>query len=193
LGFITILLFITASVSVANAAYLKGKVIDQKNQQPVAGVAVWLEGTEYYALSDINGDYALDNIPDGIYTIIVGGQNYHKRIYMHFGIGIYAEINQAPPEKPPEDFRLEQNYPNPFNPRTTVSYQLPTASNVKLEIFDSLGRHVITLANGRQNAGLHMEIWNAENADHKKVASGVYYCRLQAGNWQNILKMILID
>ncbi|MFN3639260.1 MAG: T9SS type A sorting domain-containing protein, partial [Chloroherpetonaceae bacterium] len=73
-------------------------------------------------------------------------------------------------------YKLAQNYPNPFNPTTTISYQLPVASDVRLEVFDILGKKVATLVNGRQAAGAYSYTWNASAA-----ASGVYFYRLQAG------------
>ncbi len=76
----------------------------------------------------------------------------------------------------PKSFALEQNYPNPFNPTTVIAYQLPVASEVKLEVFDILGKKVATLVNGRQAAGAYSYTWNATT-----VASGVYFYRLQAG------------
>ncbi len=75
----------------------------------------------------------------------------------------------------PKTFELSQNYPNPFNPTTVIAYQLPVASEVKLEVYDVLGRKVMTLVNGRQDAGSYNLTLNASN-----LASGVYFYRLQA-------------
>ncbi len=74
----------------------------------------------------------------------------------------------------PEMFKLEQNYPNPFNPTTTVTYQLPRASQVSLAVFDVLGREVSVLVNERKNAGSY-EV----KFDGSGLASGVYFYRLQ--------------
>jgi len=76
----------------------------------------------------------------------------------------------------PQAFLLEQNYPNPFNPSTTIQYQLPTASDVRLEVYDLLGRKVMTLVNAKQMAGTYSVQFNAA-----ALASGVYFYRLQAG------------
>jgi hypothetical protein len=75
----------------------------------------------------------------------------------------------------PKQFLLEQNYPNPFNPSTTIQYQLPTASDVRLEVYDLLGRKVMTLVNAKQMAGNYSVQLNAAS-----LASGVYFYRLQA-------------
>ncbi|MFN3345045.1 MAG: T9SS type A sorting domain-containing protein, partial [Chloroherpetonaceae bacterium] len=87
----------------------------------------------------------------------------------------------------PTTFKLSQNYPNPFNPTTTITYQLASSSDVKLEVFDVLGRKVATLVNARQNAGEHSVNFNATN-----LASGVYFYRLQAGSFVETKKMMLV-
>lgn len=74
-----------------------------------------------------------------------------------------------------ERFALRQNYPNPFNPTTTIQYQLPVASAVSLKVHDALGREVATLVNAKQSAGEH-----AVTFDATRLASGVYFYRLQA-------------
>jgi hypothetical protein len=68
---------------------------------------------------------------------------------------------------------LEQNYPNPFNPSTAIRFQLSAVSDVKLRVFDLLGREVATLVEGKMDAGAHTAVWNAVG-----FASGVYFCRL---------------
>jgi hypothetical protein len=82
---------------------------------------------------------------------------------------------------------LEQNYPNPFNPSTVVGYQLSTLSNVKLAIYDLLGREVALLVDGLQESGKHSVAWNASG-----LASGAYTCRIQAGAFVAARKMMLI-
>ncbi|OAN64105.1 hypothetical protein A8B79_14010 [Balneola sp. EhC07] len=87
----------------------------------------------------------------------------------------------------PDKFSLSQNYPNPFNPSTTINYDLPKASVVKLTVFDILGRKVATLANERKEAGYHQVVFDA-----RALASGVYLYRLEAGNNIFIKKLTLI-
>jgi hypothetical protein len=87
----------------------------------------------------------------------------------------------------PENFELSQNYPNPFNPSTKISYSLPIQSRVTLKVFDILGEEVMTLVNGVQDAGVYDIEFNAGS-----LASGVYFYRLQAGDFMQIKKMNLI-
>lgn len=87
----------------------------------------------------------------------------------------------------PRNLELEQNYPNPFNPNTTISYQLPGQSHVTLKIYDVLGREVATLVNGVEDPGYKSVQWEATG-----VASGVYFYRLEAGNFASVKKLTLL-
>ncbi len=87
----------------------------------------------------------------------------------------------------PKEFKLEQNYPNPFNPTTTIQFAVPSVSDVKLEVFNILGQKVASLVNRRMEAGLHTINFNATN-----LSSGVYFYRLQAGNFVQTKKMMLV-
>jgi hypothetical protein len=87
----------------------------------------------------------------------------------------------------PKQFALEQNYPNPFNPTTTISYQLPVASQVSLKVYDVLGREVMTLVNGEQEAGVYNLSLNGAT-----LSSGIYFYRLQSGNFVQTKKMMLV-
>jgi len=86
----------------------------------------------------------------------------------------------------PTAFGLGQNYPNPFNPSTTIQYDLPKAAPVSLKIFNALGQEVASLVNGRQEAGSYQIRWNAN------VPSGIYFYRLQAGEYVETKKAILL-
>jgi N-acetylneuraminic acid mutarotase len=95
-----------------------------------------------------------------------------------------SRVEQLSPTAP-KTFLLEQNYPNPFNPSTTIRYQLPVASEVKLEVYDVLGKKIATLVNERQSAGSYQVVWNASG-----LSSGTYFYRLQAGSFVETKKMI---
>ncbi len=90
-------------------------------------------------------------------------------------------------EKAPIEYSLSANYPNPFNPTTVINYQLPVTNYVSLKIYDGIGREVATLVNETKEAG-NYEV----KFDASKLASGVYFYKLKAGNFTSIKKMILI-
>lgn len=87
----------------------------------------------------------------------------------------------------PHSYRLSQNYPNPFNPSTTISYDLPTDGEVKITIFNLSGQMVTLLDEGMQSGGSHELIWDA--ADNP---SGIYFYRLQSGEFSQTKKMVLL-
>jgi len=87
----------------------------------------------------------------------------------------------------PEGYSLQQNYPNPFNPSTVISYHLPVVVHVTVKVYDVLGRDVATLVNERQGPGDHSVTLNAA-----QLSSGVYFCRLQAGTYRGVKKLMLV-
>jgi len=87
----------------------------------------------------------------------------------------------------PEKYNLEQNYPNPFNPSTKIKFSIPANSLVKVRIFDILGKEVTTLINEKLSAGIYEVNFNANG-----LSSGVYFYRLEAGNFTDIKRMMLV-
>ena len=92
----------------------------------------------------------------------------------------------------PLQYALHQNYPNPFNPITTLRYDLPENSYVNVTVYDMLGRKVKTLVNTTQDAGFKSVIWNATNDYGKPVSAGVYFYQIQAGEFVQTKKMVLL-
>lgn len=93
----------------------------------------------------------------------------------------------------PSAYVLSQNYPNPFNPTTTISYVLPEAVDVDLIVFDITGREVTRLVDNRKHtAGRYDIMWNGLNADGEKLASGMYFYRIIAGDFQQTNKMLML-
>ena len=93
----------------------------------------------------------------------------------------------------PQGFALGPNYPNPFNPSTVIPYQLPTATHVRLDVFNVLGQHVATLVDAERQAGFHAAKWDATNAAGQAMAAGVYLYRLTVAGGQQTQRMVLID
>ena len=89
--------------------------------------------------------------------------------------------------KIPADFVLMQNYPNPFNPSTVIQFAIPTASNVKIEIFNITGEVVTTLVDEFRSEGYHVVAFDASG-----LSSGMYLYRISAGAFVSTKKMILM-
>ena len=92
----------------------------------------------------------------------------------------------------PENYRLHANYPNPFNPTTTVSYDLSMAGEVSLVVYNILGEIVHTMVSEYQEPGLYHVTWDAINNAGNEVSSGVYFFKLQSGDFMQINKAILL-
>ena len=92
----------------------------------------------------------------------------------------------------PQTFALQPNFPNPFNPSTTIRYQLPSAAPVRLELYDVLGQKVRTLVEDQGVAGVHRVVWDGRDSAGRAVAGGVYFYRLQAGEFSQVRKLLLL-
>ncbi|MBN1478754.1 DUF4397 domain-containing protein [candidate division KSB1 bacterium] len=108
--------------------------------------------------------------------------------------GVMAKANSNSQEVTslPTDFSLEQNYPNPFNPTTSISFALPEQSDVKVVVYDMRGNQVAMLINGETPAGSHSIVWNGTDNSGLKVASGLYFYSLEANNYKQTRKMMLV-
>tara|TARA_A100001037_G_scaffold304763_1_gene342644 strand:- start:1138 stop:4539 length:3402 start_codon:yes stop_codon:yes gene_type:complete len=119
------------------------------------------------------------------------GANPLTTIFHHIGqfTGFLSLDNSA---TVPNEFALYPNFPNPFNPATMITYDLPKDIDVRIEIYDIMGRNINTLVNQNMSAGRHFIPWNATDILGNQVSGGIYLYRLQAG--ENVLtrKMILM-
>ena len=108
----------------------------------------------------------------------------------HFALSLPAS---SPGSALPQGFALGQNYPNPFNPSTIIPYQIPTATRVRLEVFNLLGQRLATLVDREQAAGAHTATWTATDETGRAVGAGVYIYRLVSGGATVSRRMVLID
>ncbi len=98
---------------------------------------------------------------------------------------VYAHLLSDKPQ-------LHGNFPNPFNPTTTIGYSLPSATHVKLEVFNVLGQRITSLVNESQEAGKYEVIWDSKDEEGRKVASGIYFYRLTTDNVTANKRMVLL-
>jgi photosystem II stability/assembly factor-like uncharacterized protein len=115
-----------------------------------------------------------------LYAGTLGGEIWRRRLSEITG------VDTRRPE-PPQAFTLVQNFPNPFNPETVIGYEIPRTCQVRLVVYDALGREVALLVNGRREAGSYTVHFQAG-----ALSSGVYLCRLEAGGFSQTRKMILV-
>ena len=128
------------------------------------------------ALGDLDGDGDSD-VTLGNYS---GTFNYFQNNHTPLPVKLVALVL-------PVRFQLFQNYPNPFNPSTTIEFELPKSSEVTLKVFNIIGEEVATLVSDRLSTGSYSYEWDASNS-----ASGVYLYRLQAGDYVETRKMVLM-
>ena len=128
-------------------------------------------------------------LAEQIMRINTGDENYGgtNKQALKIAMRKFPKKNNTTQSKLPSVFALQQNYPNPFNPKTTINYQLPEDAKVTIKMYDLLGREVFTLVDGFEKAGYKQIEFNAS-----RIASGVYFYKMQAGNFHAIRKIVLL-
>lgn len=123
----------------------------------------------------------------GFSQLIFGGDNGVQSTYIStLSYNDYSsQLTSA--NNAPKIYSLSQNYPNPFNPSTTISFELPAAGNVKITVYDMLGKAVNVLLNQNLDAGSHEVTFSAAN-----LSSGIYFYELSAGSFRDVKKMTLV-
>jgi hypothetical protein len=162
------------SVSIATDSLMENVIYEQVAHAEVTIPETDLENdTRYYwQVTAIDEDSL--TTASSIWTFDVG----------YVAIDQYAQV--------PTEFVLDQNYPNPFNPSTTIRYGLPEETNVSLVIYDVRGTIVHTLESGHQSAGWYDVVWNGQTADGKTISTGIYFARLVAGEYSQVVKMLYL-
>jgi flagellar hook assembly protein FlgD len=131
----------------------------------------------------IRGEYRADNDVGDLDNVVICGPGQT--------VGV-AESGRA---EAAITFALHQNYPNPFNPSTWIAFGIPSQAGeteVRLEIFTTDGRRVRVLAQGKYAPGTHRVPWNGRDASGAAAPSGVYFYRVQAGEFTASHKLVLI-
>jgi hypothetical protein len=138
---------------------------------------------EFWTANTIEG---IDVRPDVlVQSVWIEKDSSSYSLRYHIGQSSFGAVDDSP--LLPSTITLEQNYPNPFNPSTTIQYSLLSSGLVTLELFDILGRKIITLLNSKQSSGSHQVHWDANG-----IPSGTYFYRLKYNTTILAKKMLLI-
>lgn len=151
-----------------------------------------------YSISGNTGAYRIDSLSSGTYEVICNRLGFYSGVRpfqlttfsvdtIDFVLSILLVSIEPNENNIPELYWLSQNYPNPFNPLTNIKFGLPEQSNVKLTVYDILGREVGRLLDKELKAGEYDVTWDAS-----ALASGVYFYRLEAGKYVETRKMVLV-
>jgi hypothetical protein len=179
--------------------------LEDTSNQYAGKVEIYLGRTNLNVIPDYMIDGIIPNRGLGTSIAIVGDLNNDNKNEIGIGewylgypdtmgstktyIYSFGELNDINDQDNnfPKSYELYQNYPNPFNSSTIIKYSIPRQEQVTLKIYDQLGRLVTTLVNGKQNAGVHQVEFKTES-----IASGVYLYKLQAGDFVQSKKMVLL-
>ena len=129
----------------------------------------------------------IGNFADHRATIFGGAHDYEYYYDDVYFLDWDVLVSVDDPENIPDRFTVLSNYPNPFNASTSLRYILHEASELEITIYDIRGRKIETLLSVRQDAGLYQVVWNAENRP-----SAIYFYRIQAGDYKETKKMVLL-
>jgi len=194
-----------------------GFVVDYDPVQLTFAGLVGGKGYDFYrshVVDEASGEVRVGTIPDlELKDVFVPGEHRVAELEfrvkssvtgVEFGLDEVEVVNRSfvnvPVEwvvktgvdKLPKEFALKQNYPNPFNPTTEIKYVLPQDCLVRLEVYNILGQKVITLIDEEQKAGYKVVHWDSRSESGNDVTSGIYFYRLQAGDFVQTRKMVVL-
>ena len=145
------------------------------------------------AISNDNFVLVLNSECNSDTSIVIQG-NIHSggNLYWKDSISISIQTLNVEENNIPKSFRLDNAYPNPFNPNTTIQYELSSMEFVTIEIFDLMGRKIKSLVNEKLNPGNYSSNWDATDNMNQPVSGGIYIYQMQAGDFKETKKIILI-
>ena len=177
---------------------IKGKVTDGTSV-PLVNAAVYLSGDKKDTIfTDSSGDYKFIGLPLGNYCVF-RDQALFQYCFSPLNSDTFeinfigaTQVDEFPEQSTIKRFQLFPNYPNPFNPLTNITYFLPADAEVKLIIYNLKGEKVKELVNGFQTRGDKKIVWDGKDSQGKEVASGIYFCKLQANQGCKTIRMVLL-
>ncbi|MBN1630357.1 MAG: DUF1565 domain-containing protein [Thermoleophilia bacterium] len=166
----------------------------------ITGPGYWLSWDpvggliDYYGTGEVNIVANATGLEEGAYTsalLVLGDDPSQPQVPVPITLNVTSTGIEE--EGVPRDYALHANHPNPFNPITTISYDLPVAGKVELSVYNVAGRLVRSLIRDQvRPAGRHAVTWDGCDDNQEEVASGVYFYRIEAGEFRDMRQMVLL-
>jgi protocatechuate 3,4-dioxygenase beta subunit len=156
------------------------------------------------AITDNNGNFVLEEMAAGDYKISATGVTGVAENAPTVTVGAGRSVSnldlivpgttavEEPAIELPTTYDLAQNFPNPFNPATSIKYQVPARTNVSLRVYNALGQEVRALVNEVKEAGVYSAVWDGKDNNGRRLTSGIYLVRLEAGDFVMTRKMAMV-
>lgn len=148
-----------------------------------SGGVCWQSSTSYVACLTIGQ------------TVSGPSQSTNYKVNFGFcqvGIKVGTDVQEIPTSELPSTYSLAQNYPNPFNPSTAIEFTVPVRGDVRVSVYNLLGQRVATLVDQPMSPGTYRTDWNGRDEAGNPVASGIYFYRLEAEQFLETRKMMLL-
>ena len=142
--------------------------------------------------SENNFNHEMDMINSGDHFYIVSAVDVHENHGEYSEVLTITVLDVDVNLGLPNVFAIHQNYPNPFNPTTKINYDLPEDALVSINVFDLMGRSIKTLVSEKISAGFNSTLWDATNDYGESVSAGMYIYTIQAGDFKQTKKMLLL-
>ena len=179
--------------------WIDGKAVNTENNSvEIQGTSGWepldhlVHDNATYDLSEVTQEGFWN--PDSLGVLIRAGETLvrvdHAKLLLDFDYP--TDVEEEEFSSPVRGFSLSQNYPNPFNPKTEISFSVWKRGPVSLAVYDIFGQKVEVLVDAVLPAGSYEIRWDGTDSEGRKLASGVYFCRLTAGGNSSTSKMILL-
>jgi hypothetical protein len=142
--------------------------------------------------SENNFSHEMDMVSSGDHFYVVSAIDIHENHGDYSDVLTITVLDVDDNLGLPNDFAIHQNYPNPFNPTTRINYDLPEDALVSINVFDLMGRSIKTLVSENISAGFNSTLWDATNDYGETVSAGMYIFTIQAGDFKQTKKMLLL-
>jgi hypothetical protein len=176
---------------------IRGIVSD--GAEPLEDAVVYLSGNKQDStFTDSSGNYGFVGLPVGDYCVFRDPASFRYCFSpldsdtFEIDFQGVTRVDESGQTGSSEHLQLFPNYPNPFNPLTNIIYFLPADAHAELTIYNLRGARVRELADGSQTAGWKRVTWDGKDSEGMKVASGIYFCRLQTAEGSEIIRMVLL-
>ncbi|MBN1998577.1 T9SS type A sorting domain-containing protein [candidate division KSB1 bacterium] len=160
----------------------------------LACLTVFAQSTDKYKISRqdfCTGGGLVENSEHSLfYSLGVGNFGHMKNAY--FYIGPATKIVHMAEAVNPVLFKLHQNFPNPFNSSTTFQYDVPSVSQIKIEVYSVLGQRIALLYSGRQAAGQYRLVYGGLDEQQVPLPSGLYFCKMTADGFVQTIKFVIM-